>query len=67
MILVIDDVNERLECNALKEWKLSIFNIVDKRLKFYSHNTYLLCGYSTTTRTAMNRHELKTFRIRGKS
>ena len=23
---------------ALKEWKLSIFNIVDKHIKFYSHN-----------------------------
>ena len=30
---------ESVECNALKEWKLSIFNIVDKRIKFYSHNT----------------------------
>ena len=27
---------ESFECNALKEWKLSIFNIVDKRIKFYS-------------------------------
>ena len=26
----------------MKEWKLSIFNIVDKRIKFYSHNTNLL-------------------------
>ena len=25
---------EYVECNALKEWKLSIFNIVDKRIKF---------------------------------
>ena len=33
---------ESIECNALKEWKLSIFNIVDKRIKFYSHNTNLL-------------------------
>ena len=30
------------ECNALKELKLSIFNKVDKRKKFYSHYTYLL-------------------------
>ena len=29
-------------CNAMKEWKLSIFNIVDKRIKFYSQNTNLL-------------------------
>ena len=26
----------------MKEWKLSIFNIVDKRIKFYSHKTNLL-------------------------
>ena len=24
---------ERVECNAMKEWKLSIFNIVDKGIK----------------------------------
>ena len=34
---------ESVECHALKEWKLSIFNImVDKRLMFYLHNTNLL-------------------------
>ena len=26
----------------MKEWKLSIFNIVDKRIKFYFQNTNLL-------------------------
>ena len=26
----------------MKGWKLSIFNIVDKRIKFYSQNTNLL-------------------------
>ena len=26
----------------MKEWKLSIFNIVNKRIKFYSQNTNLL-------------------------
>ena len=26
---------ESVECNALKEWKLSIFNILDKRIKTY--------------------------------
>ena len=26
----------------MKEWKLSIFNIVDKRIKLYSQNTTLL-------------------------
>ena len=33
---------ENVENHASKEWKLSIFNIVDKRIKFYSQNTYLL-------------------------
>ena len=33
---------ESVECNALKEWKLSISHIVDKRIKFYSHNTTFL-------------------------
>ena len=34
---------ESVECNAMKEWKLSFFfNIVDKRIKFYSQNTNLL-------------------------
>ena len=33
---------ESVECNAMKGWKLSIFNIVDKRIKFYSQNTNLL-------------------------
>ena len=42
MILVIDGVNESVECSAMKEWKPSIFNIVDKRIKFYSRNTNLL-------------------------
>ena len=31
-----------VKCNALKEWKLGNFNIGDKRIKFYSHNTNLL-------------------------
>ena len=33
---------ESVGCNAMKEWKLSIFNIVDTRIKFYSQNTNLL-------------------------
>ena len=33
---------ESVECNAMKEWKLSILNIVNKRIKFYSQNTNLL-------------------------
>ena len=30
---------EYVEPNALKEWKASIFKIVDQRIKFYSQNT----------------------------
>ena len=33
---------ESVERNDLKEWKLSIINIVDKCKKLYSHNFYLL-------------------------
>ena len=33
---------EFVEPNALKEWKESIFKIVDQRIKFYSQNTNLL-------------------------
>ena len=28
--------------DALKEWKVSIFKIVDQRIKFYSQNTNIL-------------------------
>ena len=27
---------ESVECNALKEWKLSIYNILDKHIKFFN-------------------------------
>ena len=33
---------ETVKCNVLKEWKLSMFNVVDKRIKFYSHKTNFL-------------------------
>ena len=33
---------EYVEPNALNEWKVSIFKIVDQRIKFYSQNTNLL-------------------------
>ena len=33
---------EYVEPNALKEWKVSIFKIVDQRIKFYSQDTNLL-------------------------
>ena len=33
---------EYVEPDALKEWKVSIFKIMDQRIKFYSQNTNLL-------------------------
>ena len=33
---------EYVEPDALKEWKVRIFKIVDQRIKFYSQNTNLL-------------------------
>ena len=33
---------EHVEPDALKEWKVSIFKIVDQRIKFYSQNTNLM-------------------------
>ena len=28
--------------DALKEWKINIFKIIDNRISFYFHNTHLL-------------------------
>ena len=33
---------ETVEPDALKEWKINIFKIIDTRISFYSHNTHLL-------------------------
>ena len=33
---------ENVKPDALKEWKINIFNIIDTRISFYSHNTHLL-------------------------
>ena len=33
---------EHVECNALNSWKISIFNIIEKRISFYSKNHNLL-------------------------
>ena len=30
---------EHVECDALKDWKLNIFKIIDRRISFYSQNT----------------------------
>ena len=31
-----------MECDALKDWKLNIFKIIDRRISFYSQNTNML-------------------------
>ena len=31
-----------MECDALKDWKLNIFKIIDRRISFYSKNTNML-------------------------
>ena len=33
---------ENVEPDALKEWKIKIFKIIDTRISFYSRNTHLL-------------------------
>ena len=33
---------ENVEPDALKEWKINIFKIIDTRISFYYHNTHLL-------------------------
>ena len=43
MTLVIVGANrENVEPDALKEWKINIFKIIDTRISFYSRNTRLL-------------------------
>ena len=31
-----------MECDAIKDWKLNIFKIIDRRISFYSQNTNML-------------------------
>ena len=31
-----------MECDALKDWKLNIFKIIDRHSSFYSQNTNML-------------------------
>ena len=33
---------QHVECDALKDWKLNIFKMIDRRISFYSQNTYML-------------------------
>ena len=33
---------EHVECDALKDWKLDIFKIIDQQISFYSQNTNVL-------------------------
>ena len=32
---------EHVECGTLKDWKLYIFTIIDRRISFASQNTYM--------------------------
>ena len=36
---------EHVECDALKDWKLNIFKIIDRRISFYSQNTIISYRY----------------------
>ena len=31
-----------MECDALKDWKINIFQIIDRRFSFHSQNTNML-------------------------
>ena len=43
MNIVIVGVSESmLRVMLLKDWKLNIFKIIDRRISFYSHNTKML-------------------------
>ena len=42
MTLVIVGAQENVEPDALKEWKIKIFKIIDTRISFYSPNTHIL-------------------------
>ena len=33
---------DHVECDALQEWKLNIFKIIDRRISFFSQNTNML-------------------------
>ena len=33
---------EHVECDALKDWKLNIFKIIERRISFYSQNINML-------------------------
>ena len=33
---------EHVECEALKDWKVNIFKVIDRRISFYFQNTYML-------------------------
>ena len=42
MNFVIVSVSESMLCDALKDRKLNIFKIIDRRISFYSQNTHML-------------------------
>ena len=41
-LVVIVGANGNIEPDALKEWKINIFKIIDTRISFYYCNTHLL-------------------------
>ena len=46
---------EDVECDALKDWKLNIFKIIDRRISFYSQNTNM-----SPYKPKINYHYLKS-------
>ena len=41
-LVIVGAKGENVEPDALKEWKINIFKIIDTRISFYSRNTHLL-------------------------
>ena len=38
---IVGSLND-FECDALKDWNLNIFKLIDRRISFYSQNTNML-------------------------
>ena len=51
---------ESLEYYAFKEWKISIFNTLDKRIHFFSQNTNLLLHESKSSFRHL-KHDIQEF------
>ena len=48
-------IQENVEPDALKEWKINIFKIIDTCISFYSRNTHLLLPKLTSSFHHLNR------------